>query len=77
MKQKYFEVTESDRSWLLDKLNHVRDQYKLQIIVIDYVDSNQSELAKKTAKRISDLGFTPWVANPGLDILNMVEIKEM
>ncbi len=76
-KQKYFEVTESDRSWLLDKLNHARDQYKLQIIVIDYVDSNQSELAKKTAKQISDLGFTPWVANPGLDTLGVLEEKEI
>jgi hypothetical protein len=28
-------------------------------------------LARATARRISDLGFTPWVANPGLDILGV------
>jgi len=70
-KQKYVEVAEHDRKWLLDKINKARDQYKLQIIVIDYVDPKQRELAEKTAKRISDLGFTPWWPNPGLDILGV------
>lgn len=74
-KQKYVEVAEHDRKWLLDKINKARDQYKLQIIVIDYVDPKQRELAEKTAKRISDLGFTPWVANPGLDILGVGKLK--
>lgn len=71
-KQKYVEVSESDRDWLLNKLNQTKDQYKLQIIVIDYVDPTQQALVKKTTKRISDLGFTPWVANPGLDTLPIV-----
>ncbi|SFI63188.1 bifunctional glycoside hydrolase 114/ polysaccharide deacetylase family protein [Nitrosomonas sp. Nm34] len=70
-KQDYTEVKEADRHWLLDKLRQTRDQYGLQIIVIDYVDPKQRELARKTAKRISDLGFTPWVATPRLDILGV------
>ena len=69
--QEYVEVSEPDRNWLLGKLNEARDQYRLQIIVIDYVDPKQMGLARKTAKRISDLGFTPWVANPGLDTLGV------
>lgn len=72
-KEKYLEVTETDRNWLLDKLNKARDQYGLQIIVIDYVDSNQMELAQKTAEQISDLNFTPWVANPGLNFMGVGE----
>lgn len=70
-KQNFVEVSRSDRNWLLDKLNKARDQYGFQIIVIDYVDPKQKDLARKTAKRISDLGFTPWVANPGLDTLGV------
>ena len=54
---------------MLDKLRQVRDQYGLQVIVVDYVDPRQKELGRSTAKQISDLGFTPWVANPSLDIL--------
>lgn len=70
-KQSYTKVTESDRNWLLEKLRQARDQYGLQIIIIDYVDPKQRELARNTAKRISDLGFTPWVTNPALDILGV------
>lgn len=70
-RQKYAEVSEPDRSWLLDKLTQARDHFGLQIIVIDYVDLEQKELAQKTSKQISQLGFTPWVANPGLNILGV------
>ena len=67
--QIYLKVIEPDHYWLLDKLRQVRDQYGLQVIVVDYVDPRQKELGRSTAKQISDLGFTPWVANPSLDIL--------
>jgi polysaccharide biosynthesis protein PelA len=70
-KQNYTEVTEHDRNWLLEQLKRAQDEYKLQIIVIDYVDPKQRELARKTAKQIADLGFTPWVTNPGIDILGV------
>jgi polysaccharide biosynthesis protein PelA len=69
--QKYESVIEPDRHWLISKLRQVRDQYGLKIIVVDYVDPTQKKLARATARRISDLGFTPWVANPGLDILGV------
>ncbi len=70
--QSYTEVPEADRVWLLEKLWQVKDQYGLQIIVIDYVDPKQRKLTRKTAERISELGFTPWVANPELDMLDML-----
>ncbi|HET7061688.1 MAG TPA: endo alpha-1,4 polygalactosaminidase, partial [Nitrosospira sp.] len=69
--QAYVKVIEPDRYWLLNKLKQVRDQYGLQVIVVDYVDPKQKELARITAKKISELGFTPWVANPSLDILGI------
>lgn len=74
-KQKYSEVDESDRNWLLEKLREARNEYGLQVIVIDYVDPKQRGLARKTAKQIVELGFTPWVANPGLDMLGVGELE--
>lgn len=73
--QQYTKVVEPDRYWLLERLKQVREQYGLQIIVLDYVDPKQKQLARTTAKRISDLGFTPWVANPGLDILGIGQLE--
>lgn len=74
-KQEYSEVSASDRHWLLDKLNQAKNEYGLQVIVIDYVDPKQRGLARKTAKQIAELNFTPWVANPGLDILGVGELE--
>lgn len=71
----YTEVAEPDRNWLLQKLWQARDQHELQIIVIDYVDPKQKDLARATAKKISDLGFTPWVANPALDIFGVGKLE--
>ncbi|WP_177171736.1 bifunctional glycoside hydrolase 114/ polysaccharide deacetylase family protein [Nitrosovibrio tenuis] len=73
--QQYTKVLEPDRYWLLERLKQAKDQYGLQVIVIDYVDPKQKQLARTTAKQISDLGFTPWVANPGLDILGIGEVE--
>jgi polysaccharide biosynthesis protein PelA len=67
----YGEVTEQDRSWLLNKLNQVHKQYGLPIIVIDYVPPKQRDLARETADKITALGFTPWVSNPALDMMGI------
>lgn len=73
--QRYIEVPEPDTTWLLNKLGKVRSKYGFQIIVIDYVDFKRKDLARKTAKKIFDQGFTPYVANPGLDILGVGELE--
>lgn len=73
--QEYTEVAEPDRNWLLQKLWQARDRHELQIILIDYVDPKQKDLARATAKKISDLGFTPWVANPALDIIGIGKVE--
>ena len=67
----YSQVPPTDHDWLLKKLNQTRDQYGLQIIVIDYVSPAQSALAKDVAKKIAALGFTPWVSNPSMDMLGL------
>jgi polysaccharide biosynthesis protein PelA len=71
----YVEVPAADRDWLLNKLNQIHKQTGLNIIVIDYVQPNNKSLAKTVAEKIKQLGFTPWVANPALDIIGVSSIE--
>lgn len=73
----YVEVSESDRKWLLGQLHRVRDEYKLPVIAIDYVAPGSLEAARETAKRITGLGFIPWVANSELDQIGIGAIEVM
>lgn len=68
-KQVYGVVSESDREWLLTKLNESHALYGLPVTVIDYVAPDQTALIQETARRISALGFYPWVSTPGLDVV--------
>lgn len=76
-KNSYREVGEADRSWLLSRLNEVRDKYRLPVISIDYVPPEKRDLARDTARRIAALGFVPWVTNPALDMLGVGAIEVM
>lgn len=67
--QVYESVSEKDRNWLLARLNHAHLRYGLPITVIDYVPQDKPDLARETAQQITALGFSSWVATPGLDII--------
>lgn len=67
----YTEVTGSDRDWLLSMLNQAHNDYGLPIIAIDYVAPNRRDLAREVAGKIKSLGFTPWVANPAMDMMGV------
>ncbi len=73
----YVEVSEKDRAWLLDQLQRVRNEYKLPVIAIDYAPPGSREIARDTARKIAALGFTPWVANGGLDQIGVGAIEVM
>ncbi|MDD2700364.1 MAG: bifunctional glycoside hydrolase 114/ polysaccharide deacetylase family protein [Sideroxydans sp.] len=75
--QKYLAVPPNDREWLLGQLNRIHWEYHLPVLSIDYVPPGQRDLARATAAKISDLGFIPWVTNPGLDMLGVGEIEVM
>ncbi|WP_407899995.1 bifunctional glycoside hydrolase 114/ polysaccharide deacetylase family protein [Ferrigenium sp. UT5] len=75
--QHFVAVPPVDREWLLGQLNHIRQDYHLPVLSIDYVPPGQRDLARATAARISDLGFIPWVSNPELDMLGVGEIEVM
>ena len=67
--RKYASVSAKERRWLLTRLNQAYFRYDLPITVIDYVPLDKPELAQDTARRIAALGFTSWVATPGLDMV--------
>lgn len=76
-KASYRIVSDADRLWLLGQLQRVRDVYHLPVIAIDYVPSAQRELARETARRITELGLIPWVTTPDLATLGVGAIEVM
>jgi uncharacterized protein (TIGR01370 family) len=75
--QRYQDVGENDRKWLMGQIQSIQSNYHLPILIIDYVAPNQRELARKTANRIRELGLIPWVSNSALDMLGVGEIEVM
>lgn len=67
--REYVSVSPEDRSWLLARLTEARARHGLPVTVIDYVAEYAPGLARQTAARIAALGFSAWVAHPGLDTL--------
>lgn len=67
--REYVSVSPEDRNWLLARLGDARQRHGLPVTVIDYVAPGDVALARNTAAKIRALGFSPWVANPGLDTL--------
>lgn len=75
--RQYVEVPEADRKWLMPQLTRASQEYKLPIIAIEYVPPGRTDLARETARRVAELGFIPWVANPELDRLGIGNIEVM
>jgi hypothetical protein len=76
-KVSYKAVPDVDRQWLLGQLQRVRNDFHLPVVVIDYVPAAQRQLARETAARISELGFSPWVTTPDLATLGIGSIEVM
>ena len=69
--QRYVEVSEKDRAWLLGQLRTVTDTHGLPAIAIDYVDPRDRALTRATAQKIRAEGFVPWVADGKLETLGI------
>jgi len=69
--QRFQAVSQTDRDWLYSQLNKIKTQYQLPILAIDYVATEQRTLARQTAAKIKELGFSAWVSNPHLDALGL------
>ncbi len=70
-KKKYQAVTAGNRIWLKNQLLSAKRKFGFPVCAIDYVPSDQRELARKTAQQISDLDLIPWVTDKDLFSLGM------
>lgn len=75
--RRYREVPQAERDWLLGQLERVRREYRLPVIVVDYVPPENRAAARETAQAILARGFTPWVSTPELDMLGIGAIEVM
>lgn len=73
--QRYEDVKESDREWLLGQLRTVREQYGLPVLAIDYVPPQDRDTTRQTADRIRALGFIPWVSDSGLQTIGIGSVE--
>ncbi|RYF08744.1 MAG: hypothetical protein EOO31_01265 [Comamonadaceae bacterium] len=73
--QRYEDVKESDRAWLLGQLRTVREQYGLPVLAIDYVPPQDRDTTRQTADRIKALGFIPWVSDGGLQTIGIGSVE--
>lgn len=69
--QSYQTIKPQDQAWLTGKLNDIHQQYQLPILAIDYVPTEQRDLARQTAANIKKLGFSAWVSNASLNALGV------
>jgi hypothetical protein len=51
----------------MPQLTRISKEYKLPVIAIEYAPPGELALARETARRVAQLGFTPWVANSELE----------
>lgn len=67
--ERYVNVGEADREWLLQAAQDVKTQYGLPVISIDYCAPADAECARQTAKRIAAHGIVPFITNGALQTL--------
>jgi len=75
--QRYVDVPEVDRQWLLGKLNAAKKRYGLDVVSIEYLPPERREEARQVATQVANLGFTPWVSTPALDYVGVGSLEVM
>ncbi len=69
--QRYVNVTESERTELLNQLNKVK-QWGIPVIAIEYLPAAQKTEADNLIDKINQLGFIPWITNGNLTNLQFM-----
>jgi len=65
-RQRYVEVPEADRAWLLAQARTIREQYHLPVLSIDYCAPGDAACARDTVAKIGALGIVPYVTDGAL-----------
>lgn len=73
----YRAVAEQERAWLLNQLKKVRRDYKLPVVIIDYLPPGRRQEARDVAEKIRAQGFIPWVADHDHTLLGVGTIEVM
>ncbi len=74
-KKIYKETPENDQEWLLNKLNGIKNDLSVDIIIIDYAKPDNRAKAKLIANKITEQGFIPWISIPSLDLAGVGSIE--
>ena len=73
-KYHFKKTSEQHQQNLTTLLNSIKDQFNLPIIVLDYLPQKARDKAIKTATKIRDAGFIPFISVPTLDRLGISQI---
>ncbi len=74
--RRYVSVSEEDRRWLLARLREARTlRPDLAIVVLDYLPPGERRRARELARRIHELGFTPWISSIGQDMVGVGAVE--
>ena len=75
--QRYEEVPEQDRQWLLGQLRDIQQRDGLPVLAIDYVAPHDRALTRATAEKIRAEGFIPWVTDARLASMGIGSIESV
>ena len=70
----YVKISKSDRQWLITKLNYIKSKH-IPVVVVDYVEPKYRKKAKEIAKKISNLGFIPYVSDGDLETIGISDFE--
>jgi hypothetical protein len=69
--QRYDEVPENDREWLLGQARQIHERYHLPVISIDYCPPDDAACRRDIAQKIEALGLVPYVTDGGLQTIGV------
>ncbi|MDN5882674.1 MAG: endo alpha-1,4 polygalactosaminidase, partial [Nitrosospira sp.] len=72
---KHAPTKEENREWLIQQLKRAQNEFNVPVTVLDYVEPGDWVEAEKTARKIIELGFMPWVANGDLTWLGQGRLR--
>jgi hypothetical protein len=72
---RYDEVKDADRDWLLGQARTIREQYGLPIVSIDYCPPADHTCARDTAAKIRALGIIPFVTDGQLQTMGIGAVE--
>lgn len=72
---RYVEVKEADRDWLLGQARTIQQQYGLPVVSIDYCPPQDHACARDTVAKIRALGIVPFVTDGGLQTMGIGAVE--